>query len=148
MLVADEALVRVWLTWRRPVKSREAWALAIAKNLALDVLRRSRESPDELGEYAVPLWSSTVDTEKHLELRETLQYAAEELPAREFATVLLQVFGYSTTEVSDRLGGSPDSIRRNRSNGRKRLTDWRARGNRNPRTSGPGDDPAPGGAAR
>ncbi|MFJ1767963.1 RNA polymerase sigma factor [Amycolatopsis sp. NPDC088138] len=145
VLVADEALVRVWSTWRKPAGPRTAWAMSIANNLARDVLRRTREFADEVLEDTVPLWTTPVDAEQHFELRETLQYAAEELPPREFAAILLQVLGYNTLEVTERVDARPDSVRRYRSDGRKKLEDWRACGRPQPRT-GPGLDPSKGGA--
>ncbi|MFB9686027.1 EAL domain-containing protein [Amycolatopsis plumensis] len=137
VLVADEALVRVWATWRQPEGPRLAWAMSIATNLARDVLRRTREFADEVLEDTVPLWTTPVDAEQHFELRETLQYAAEELPPRQFAAILLQVLGYTTVEVTEKVGAQSDSVRRYRSDGRKKLEDWRACGRPQPRT-GPG----------
>ncbi|MET8997162.1 sigma-70 family RNA polymerase sigma factor [Amycolatopsis sp. NPDC004169] len=146
VLVADEALVRVWATWRQPEGPRLAWALSIANNLARDLRRRTREFADEVLEDTVPLWTTPVDAEQHFELRETLQYAAENLPPREFAAILLQVLGYTTIEVTEQIGARPDSVRRYRSDGRKKLEDWRSCGRPQPRT-GPGLDPGRGGAS-
>jgi hypothetical protein len=51
----------------------------------------------------------------HFELRETPPYAAEELPSREFAAVLLQALGYTTAEATEQVGARADSVRRYRS---------------------------------
>ena len=48
----------------------------------------------EVLEDTVPLWTTAVDAGEHFELRETLQYAA----------ILLQVFGYTTVEVTEQIG--------------------------------------------
>lgn len=146
-LIADEALRRVWSTWRRPTGSRWAWALSIATNLARDVLRRTRESAEEAVEGSVPLWTTAVDLEAHFEYRETIQYAAEVLTPQEFTAILLQVLGFPMAEAAERLGVRPDSVRRYRSDGRKKLDDWRTRGRPQPHT-GFGGDPDRGGAVR
>ena len=147
VLVADEALGRVWLSWNRPAGNRLAWALAIARNLACDVRRAAREVARDPAETDVPLWRAGVDAELHFELRETLQQAAENLSPNEFLAVLLPILGFAPAEVAARIGARPDSIRRYRSDARKKLNDWRNRGCPPPH-AGQANHPGRGGTPR
>jgi RNA polymerase sigma factor (sigma-70 family) len=90
-----------------------AWALAIARNVALDALRRERSSSAE-----VPDIESVDEPLRHEELRRL----TENLPHKERAAVFLR-FGYdlSYDDIGAALGSSSEAARQATSSGVRRL---------------------------
>jgi RNA polymerase sigma factor (sigma-70 family) len=90
-----------------------AWALQIARNVALDVLRRSRATSAE-----VPDLASVDEPLPYDELRRL----TAELPEKERAAVFLR-YGYdlSYEDIGAALGSSPEAARQAASSGVRRL---------------------------
>ena len=90
-----------------------AWALQIARNVAIDALRRTQVTAAE-----VPDLESVDEQLPYEELRRL----TSELPHKERAAVFLR-YGYDLTyeEIGDALGQSPEAARQAASSGVRRL---------------------------
>lgn len=84
----------------RPFKS---WALRVARNAALDHVRASRGSFDELAAAAAAHMTEMVDLDRRSDLLDALR----ELPGEQRAVVVLRhLVGLSPDEVAGRIGRS------------------------------------------
>jgi RNA polymerase sigma factor (sigma-70 family) len=116
---ADDAFQETFLRALRAYPRLEhgqhlrAWALAIARNVALDALRRERASSAEL-----PDIESVDEPLPYEELRRL----TEDLPQKERAAVFLR-YGYvlSYEDIGTALGSSPEAARQAASSGVRRL---------------------------
>ena len=116
---ADDAFQETFLRALRAYPRLEhgqhlrAWALAIARNVALDALRRERSSSAE-----VPDIESVDEPLPYEELRRL----TEDLPRKERAAVFLR-FGYdlSYDDIGAALGSSTEAARQATSSGVRRL---------------------------
>jgi RNA polymerase sigma factor (sigma-70 family) len=116
---ADDAFQETFLRALRAYKTLEhgrhlrAWALTIARNVALDVLRRER-----LGSAEVPDLESVDEPLAYEELKRL----TAELPQKERAAVFLR-YGYdlSYDDIGAALGSSSEAARQATSAGVRRL---------------------------
>jgi len=103
---AQEAFIRAWQNIRRydPRFAFRNWVYRIAINIALDVLRRSKETTDIETE---PLVSNTEGPEAAAERREraeTVRQAVLKLPAASRAVLILREYeGLTYHEISEAL---------------------------------------------
>jgi RNA polymerase sigma factor (sigma-70 family) len=116
---ADDAFQETFLRALRAYPALEhgrhlrAWALQIAQNVALDVLRRTRVTSAD-----VPDLASVDEPLPYEELRRL----TAELPQKERAAVFLR-YGYDLTyeDIGAALGSSPEAARQAASSGVRRL---------------------------
>jgi RNA polymerase sigma factor (sigma-70 family) len=116
---ADDAFQETFLRALRAYPTLEhgrhlrAWALQIARNVAIDALRRTRVTSAE-----VPDLESVDEPMPYEELRRL----TAELPQKERAAVFLR-YGYDLTyeEIGSALGQSPEAARQAASSGVRRL---------------------------
>jgi RNA polymerase sigma factor (sigma-70 family) len=116
---ADDAFQETFLRALRAYPTLEhgrhlrAWALQIARNVAIDALRRTRVTSAE-----VPDLESVDEPLPYEELRRL----TAELPQKERAAVFLR-YGYDLTyeEIGSALGQSPEAARQAASSGVRRL---------------------------
>jgi RNA polymerase sigma factor (sigma-70 family) len=116
---ADDAFQETFLRALRAYPTLEhgrylrAWALQIARNVALDVLRRTRATSAELPDL------ESVD--EPLPYEEVRRLTAD-LPEKERAAVFLR-YGYdlSYEDIGTALGSSPEAARQAASSGVRRL---------------------------
>ena len=116
---ADDAFQETFLRALRAYPTLEhghhlrAWALQIAKNVALDLLRRTRATSAEVPEIA--------SVDEPLPYDELLRLTAE-LPEKERAAVFLR-YGYdlSYDDIGAALGSSSEAARQATSSGVRRL---------------------------
>jgi RNA polymerase sigma factor (sigma-70 family) len=116
---ADDAFQETFLRALRAYPTLEhgrylrAWALAIARNVALDVLRRDRSTSAD-----VPDLESVDEPLPYEEVRRL----TAELPQKERAAVFLR-YGYdlSYDDIGAALGSSPEAARQAASSGVRRL---------------------------
>jgi RNA polymerase sigma factor (sigma-70 family) len=116
---ADDAFQETFLRALRAYPTLEhgrhlrAWALAIARNVALDVLRRDRSTSAD-----VPDLESVDEPLPYEEVRRL----TAELPQKERAAVFLR-YGYdlSYNDIGAALGSSPEAARQAASSGVRRL---------------------------
>ncbi len=115
---ADDAFQETFLRALRAYPGLEhgrhlrAWALTIARNVALDVLRKPR------ADGALPELADEDRPAPHKEL----EHLTDELPPAERAAVVLR-YGYdlSYTDIAATLGSSEDAARQAASSGVRRL---------------------------
>ncbi|MDQ2909911.1 MAG: sigma-70 family RNA polymerase sigma factor [Actinomycetota bacterium] len=115
---ADDAFQETFLRALRAYPGLEhgrhlrAWALTIARNVALDVLRKPR------ADGALPELPAEDRPAPHKEL----EHLTDELPPAERAAVVLR-YGYdlSYTDIAATLGSSEDAARQAASSGVRRL---------------------------
>lgn len=103
--VAQEALARAFVRWRRIGGHADAWVTRVATNLALGLLRRRRTQPlTEAEPGAVDAVASD-----RLELVQMI----EGLPRRQREVVVLRYLAdLSEADVAERLGVSRGSVKR------------------------------------
>ncbi|HMJ78160.1 MAG TPA: sigma-70 family RNA polymerase sigma factor [Iamia sp.] len=110
--VAQEALVRVYLRWRRVAPYAEAWVARVATNLALDQhRRRSRQRRHAAAVAATPAGVAddpAAGLVSHLELVEGLR----RLPKRQREVVALRYLAdISEAETALVLGCAPGTVK-------------------------------------
>jgi RNA polymerase sigma-70 factor (ECF subfamily) len=129
----QEAFLRVWksLPEKRAEVQFEPWLYRIAKNLAIDYLRSTKQltflslpesESDEPKEYALfGLLSSAGHEESICEMM-CIQQALERMSPQYRVCVLLQdVWGYSQHEIAESLAISEKTVSSNVSRGHKQL---------------------------
>lgn len=103
--IAAEALARVFVRWRRirHLDHREAWALRVVSNLAIDHIRRK---PPAIEPRAPSDETDAATT------RVVLADALKALPKRQRDVVVLrQMHGYTQDEVATALGLSAETVK-------------------------------------
>lgn len=106
--VAQEALTRACLRWRRVAGHAEPWVARVAANLALDQLRVRRRRPTGDGGGTEPPASEGPSTVDRLELVRLL----EDLPRRQREVLVLRYLGDLTEAATAReLGTSVGSVK-------------------------------------
>lgn len=114
--VAQEALARCLVRWRRTEDYADAFVTRVAVNLAIDRYRRSRREPRVEGRSASPAADAQV------ELRADLVRALRTLTARQRDVVVLRyLFDLPERDVARAIGCSEGSVKRHASRGLARL---------------------------
>ena len=126
--VVQESYVRTWRArLARQVEHSKAFLFSVAKNLALDVLRRNRRSPMvELPDLDPALVlderPGIVEAAEKQEDLDLLARAISALPSRcRDVMILCRVEGLSQKEVAERLGLSASTVETHVGNGLKRM---------------------------
>ena len=108
--IAQEALARALVRWKRLAGHEEAWVVRVASNLALDRVRtttRQRRHRPEANHVPGPV-ADRVD----------LQRALASLSKRQREVVVLRfLVGHTEAEVADALGCSVGSVKQHSSRG-------------------------------
>jgi RNA polymerase sigma-70 factor (ECF subfamily) len=108
--VAQEALTRALLRWRRVGDYAEPWVVRVATNLAIDVVRRRARTSDEFVERA--------STDVHAEERIDLVNALAALPRRQREVVVLRYLADMPEDaVATTLGLSNGTVKSHASRG-------------------------------
>ena len=124
--VAQEAYLRVYRSLRkfRGDSRFETWLHRIVANTALNHMRtRNRfgdltDEPDRIVRIAESEPSAAVDVPE----REALSHALSQLPhAQRVAVVLKDVYGFSASEIAERLGTTEGAVKLRLHRGRKNL---------------------------
>lgn len=138
--VAQEALTRAFVRWRRVSGHAEPWVARVAANLAIDLVRRDRRRPTVSDDGRADATESRVDLDAvdRLELIRTLR----ELPARQRDVVVLRYLADLTeSATAAELGTSVGSVKQHAHRGLAALRDrWTA-----PEPEGAVTPPRPGG---
>lgn len=125
--VVQEALIRVWLTRaRQPIQSAKAFLFKVAKHVAIDVLRRNRNSPiihvgdlDQL--LVLDSEPDSADAISNQEKAQLLAQAINALPARCREIVILRKLqAMPQRYVAARLGISEKTVEAQLARGIKR----------------------------
>jgi RNA polymerase sigma-70 factor (sigma-E family) len=113
--VAQEALARAYLRWRRLEDRPHGWVSHVASNLAIDRYRRRRRT--------IPRPTNTIGlVDPTLVERIDLANALEKLPRRQRQVVVLRYLGdWSETNVALELGCSIGTVKRHASRGLEAL---------------------------
>lgn len=108
--VAQEALTRALVRWRRVADYAEPWVVRVTTNLAIDVVRRRHRTTDELVERT--------STDGHAEERIDLVNALAALPRRQREVVVLRYLADLPEEVvATTLGLSNGTVKSHASRG-------------------------------
>ncbi len=109
--VVQESYLRVWKAGAvQPIHSARAFLFAVARRLALDLVRRNRVSPIESVGHLGTLdvledWQNVVEDVGRRERVELLAEAIAELPTRcREVFILYKIKGRSRRETADELG--------------------------------------------
>ncbi|KXU35083.1 hypothetical protein AXK11_06935 [Cephaloticoccus primus] len=129
--VVQDSLLRVWLAWaKRPIRSARGFLFQVARNRAIDVLRRSKASPAEAVEDCDAVLSSAISvaqeaaaaTVSREEKARLLAEAIDALPARCREVVVLRKLRLiPQREVAQRLGLSEKTVESQLARGIKRI---------------------------
>ena len=99
----------------------EAWVFRIARNTALDFLRRRKREQlvpvDDEADFADPY----MDTERGLQAAESLRQFMRLPPSQRASVILMDVIGYSLGEVADILETTIPAVKASLHRGRERL---------------------------
>ncbi len=103
--VAQEALARAYVRWRRVSAYDEAWVTRVAANLAIGVVRRRRATPELAERRTNDHAAATVE-------RAALVAALESLPPRQREVVVLRhLADLPEAEVARQLGCSVGTVK-------------------------------------
>lgn len=121
--IAQEAALKALEAFPRQagIHNLEAWLFRIARNTALDFLRRRNRDPivpaDDDADYADPY----MDTERGLQAAASLRQFMRLPPFQRAAVILMDVIGYSLEEVAEILQSTVPAVKAALHRGRERL---------------------------
>jgi RNA polymerase sigma-70 factor, ECF subfamily len=121
--VAQEAALKALEAFPRQsdIRNLEAWVFRIARNTALDFLRRRNREQfvpvDDEGDFADPY----MDTDRGLRAADSLRQFMRLPPAQRASVILVDVIGYSLDEVADILETTVPAVKASLHRGRERL---------------------------
>lgn len=121
--VAQEAALKAFAVFphQAGIRNLEAWLFRIARNAALDFLRRRNREivfpTDDEADFVDPF----MDTERGLQAAESLRQFMRLLPFHRAAVILMDVIGYSIAEVADILETTIPAVKAALHRGRQRL---------------------------
>lgn len=121
--IAQEAALKALEAFPRHagIQNLEAWIFRIARNAALDFLRRRNREPttqvDDDAEFVDPY----MDTERGLQAAASLRQFMRLPPAQRAPVILVDVIGYSLEEVTEILETTLPAVKASLHRGRERL---------------------------
>lgn len=123
--VTQEALLRLWRVapdWRQGEARVMTWLARVARNLAIDRLRRRRGGPledvDEPADPALPIDERLIERDRAA----ALSAAMAQLPERQRTAVHLRLIeGLSNPEVAEVLGLSVEAVESLTARGKRKL---------------------------
>ena len=112
--VAQEALTRALVRWRRLEQYAEPWVVRVATNLAIDVIRRRARHQEEMSERMI--------VDAFVDERLDLVRALSALPRRQREVVVLRFLGdFSEATVATVLGLSAGTVKSHSARGLEAL---------------------------
>jgi RNA polymerase sigma-70 factor, ECF subfamily len=107
--LCQEVMLRIWQSWSTvgtPLYAK-AWVYQVARNCALDYLRRARRA------QLVALHDETPSRDQvgPIELRTAVGAALDQLPSTYRVLLMLDADGWRSQELAIRLGCSPGAVR-------------------------------------
>jgi len=121
--IAQEAALKALEAFPRQagIQNLEAWIFRIARNTALDFLRRRNREPttpvNDDADYADPY----MDTERGLQAAASLRQFMRLPPSQRAPAILVDVIGYSLEEVTEILETTLPAVKASLHRGRERL---------------------------
>lgn len=121
--IAQEAALKALEAFPRQtgIQNLEAWIFRIARNTALDFLRRRNREPfiavDDAADFADPY----MDTERGLQAAASLRQFMRLPPSQRAPVILVDVIGYSLEEVVSILETTLPAVKASLHRGRERL---------------------------
>lgn len=119
--IAQEAALKALEAFPRQsgIHNLEAWIFRIARNTALDALRRRNREP--LTQFDADFVDPYMDTERGLQAAASLRQFMRLPPAQRAPVILVDVIGYSLEEVMDILETTLPAVKASLHRGRERL---------------------------
>jgi len=121
--IAQEAALRALEAFPRQasIRNLEAWLFRIARNAALDFLRRRNREITLLVDKEIEFVDPFMDTERGLQAAASFRQFMRLPPFHRAAVILMDVIGYSLAEVADILEATVPSVKAALHRGRERL---------------------------
>ena len=121
--VAQEAALKAIEAFPRQsgIHNLEAWVFRIARNTALDFLRRRNREQLVPVEDEADFVDPHMDTERGLRAAESLRQFMRLPPSQRASVILMDVIGYSLEEVADILETTIPAVKASLHRGRERL---------------------------
>jgi RNA polymerase sigma-70 factor (ECF subfamily) len=121
--VAQEAALKALEAFPRQagIHNLEAWVFRIARNTALDFLRRRNREPTVPVDHEADFADPYMDTERGLQAAASLRQFMHLPPSQRASVILMDVIGYSLEEVADILETTVPAVKASLHRGRERL---------------------------
>jgi RNA polymerase sigma-70 factor (ECF subfamily) len=121
--VAQEAALKALEAFPRQlgIRNLEAWLFRIARNTALDFLRRRNREPRMPVKDDADFVDPFMDTERGLQAEASLRQFMRLPPSQRASVILVDVIGYSLEEVADILETTVPAVKATLHRGRERL---------------------------
>ena len=126
--VAQEAALKALEAFPRQtgIRNLEAWLFRIARNTALDFLRRRNRERTIPVEDDADFVDPFMDTERGLQAEASLRQFMRLPPSQRASVILVDVIGYSLEEVADILETTVPAVKATLHRGRERLQSFAA----------------------